>query len=164
MDDVTTPPEPVAGRQDMGAPAAPSGSRASHGTADGVSTLPGFDPSRCRNCAGEQWVCENHQDRPWNETEEGCECGAGAPCPVCKPEMANAGLIGEVARWQRLTAGLVSQFDFAGCTCTFQDDDCCSYAKANAAIATETRRAETTGSVEDEGAGPQDIAQKPEGS
>ena len=28
------------------------------------------------------------------------------------------------------------------------------------AIATETRRAETTGSVEDEGAGPKDIAQK----
>lgn len=41
----------------------------------------------CRNCAGEEWVCENHRDQPW---PTGCECGAGAPCPVCRPQMACA--------------------------------------------------------------------------
>lgn len=45
----------------------------------------------CRNCAGEGWVCENHEDRPWNAAVgAGCECGAGAPCPVCSREMAYA--------------------------------------------------------------------------
>jgi len=48
----------------------------------------------CRNCAGEEWVCENHEDSPWNERAAfGCECGAGAPCPVCNKEMACAGLV-----------------------------------------------------------------------
>jgi hypothetical protein len=38
----------------------------------------------CRRCAGERWVCENHPDRPWSKTRpNGCECGAGAPCPDC---------------------------------------------------------------------------------
>jgi hypothetical protein len=37
----------------------------------------------CTNCADEGWVCENHPDKTWNK--EGCECGAGAPCPVCNP-------------------------------------------------------------------------------
>ena len=50
--------------------------------------------SVCRNCAGEEWVCENHEDRPWNDRVAfGCECGAGAPCPVCNKEMACAGLV-----------------------------------------------------------------------
>ncbi len=35
----------------------------------------------CPNCMGERWVCENHPDKPSNK--EGCECGAGMPCPVC---------------------------------------------------------------------------------
>lgn len=49
------------------------------------------DGSVCRNCAGEGWVCENHEDRPWNGAAEfGCECGAGAPCPVCNRELACA--------------------------------------------------------------------------
>lgn len=50
----------------------------------------------CRNCAGNEWVCENHLDRPWDGTSAdpaACGCGAGAPCPVCSPEMANAGLL-----------------------------------------------------------------------
>jgi len=38
--------------------------------------------SDCPVCHGFKWVCENHQDKPWNE--EGCECGAGAPCK-CNP-------------------------------------------------------------------------------
>ncbi|WP_104019083.1 hypothetical protein [Roseovarius nitratireducens] len=46
----------------------------------------------CRNCAGEKWVCENHRDRPWSV--DGCECGAGAPCPICQWEYATAGTIG----------------------------------------------------------------------
>ena len=36
----------------------------------------------CPNCGGERWVCENHDDKPW---PEGCDCGAGAPCPRCNP-------------------------------------------------------------------------------
>jgi hypothetical protein len=43
--------------------------------------------AECRNCLGEQWVCENHLDMAWPTI---CECGAGAPCPICRPDMANA--------------------------------------------------------------------------
>jgi hypothetical protein len=42
----------------------------------------------CRRCAGLQWVCENHPDRPWAESGKypnACDCGAGAPCPICNP-------------------------------------------------------------------------------
>lgn len=49
--------------------------------------------SECRNCGGGEWVCENHRDRPWGGTAshvDACGCGAGAPCPVCKPVMACA--------------------------------------------------------------------------
>ncbi len=37
----------------------------------------------CEICKGEKWVCENHQDKPWNSF--GCTCGAGAPCFGCNP-------------------------------------------------------------------------------
>jgi hypothetical protein len=37
----------------------------------------------CPNCRGGWWVCENHPDKPW--TDDGCECGAGMPCPECNP-------------------------------------------------------------------------------
>lgn len=38
----------------------------------------------CQTCLDERWVCENHLGRPWNEKKaNGCECGAGAPCPKC---------------------------------------------------------------------------------
>jgi hypothetical protein len=36
----------------------------------------------CKICDGQGWVCENHQDIPWNDGE-GCCGGAGAPCPQC---------------------------------------------------------------------------------
>lgn len=48
-------------------------------------------PSDCGNCSGVEWVCENHEDRPWGGLSAdpmACECGAGAPCPVCNREMA----------------------------------------------------------------------------
>lgn len=48
--------------------------------ADGKSYL---NPQRCPTCVGERWVCENHPLLPWSE--EGCECGAGEPCPMCNP-------------------------------------------------------------------------------
>lgn len=41
----------------------------------------------CRNCDGQEWVCENHTDRPWegmSTREDACSCGAGMPCPVCR--------------------------------------------------------------------------------
>lgn len=50
----------------------------------------------CRNCEGIEWVCENHKDRPWggaSTSSIACDCGAGAPCPVCNMEMACAGLL-----------------------------------------------------------------------
>ena len=43
---------------------------------------------QCRNCDGAKWVCENHQNRPWEGMSnhlDACHCGAGAPCPECKP-------------------------------------------------------------------------------
>ena len=42
----------------------------------------------CPRCAGLEWVCENHPDRPWAEPGKypnSCDCGAGAPCAVCNP-------------------------------------------------------------------------------
>lgn len=50
----------------------------------------------CMNCFGADWVCENHRDRPWGGMSSdllACECGAGAPCPVCSPDMACAGRV-----------------------------------------------------------------------
>lgn len=38
------------------------------------------DRKVCPNCKGELWVCENHSDKAWPDE---CECGAGAPCPLC---------------------------------------------------------------------------------
>lgn len=38
----------------------------------------------CARCADTRWVCENHTDRPWDNTlPRGCICGASAPCPDC---------------------------------------------------------------------------------
>jgi len=75
----------------------PSGraTRASTEPASSLGHSASVPNAACRNCAGEQWVCENHQDRPWNEllAPEGCECGAGAPCPVCNRDAACAGYI-----------------------------------------------------------------------
>lgn len=36
----------------------------------------------CARCAGQFWVCEDHDSTPWGEGD-GC-CGApGMPCPDC---------------------------------------------------------------------------------
>lgn len=43
--------------------------------------------TNCTNCNDEGWVCENHETLAWPTS---CECGAGAPCPVCNREMACA--------------------------------------------------------------------------
>jgi hypothetical protein len=64
----------------------PAEDRAVVNGAASVSALRASVPSACRNCAGEEWVCENHPDRPWDgmsNREDACGCGAGAPCPVC---------------------------------------------------------------------------------
>lgn len=38
----------------------------------------------CDHCHDALWVCENHTDKPWSKKiDGGCQCGAGAPCPVC---------------------------------------------------------------------------------
>jgi len=37
----------------------------------------------CATCKGQLWVCENHQDVPWNDGDPPCCAGAGAPCPTC---------------------------------------------------------------------------------
>jgi len=38
---------------------------------------------RCTLCDDTGWVCEEHQDQPW-EGPHACSCGAaGAPCPHC---------------------------------------------------------------------------------
>ena len=34
----------------------------------------------CKRCGDTEWVCENHNDKPWPDV---CDCGAGAPCPNC---------------------------------------------------------------------------------
>jgi hypothetical protein len=117
----------------------------------------------CSNCDGSGWVCENHPDRPWEHLAapgEGCGCGAGQPCGVCNLQMASAGF---VEPWRKLAndladclaetrdrlAGVVSQFDHAGCTCTVPSDDCCSYAAADAAISRADALLSTrTGSAE----------------
>ncbi|HYD66144.1 hypothetical protein [Azospirillum sp.] len=37
----------------------------------------------CPGCDGTGWVCEDHQDQPW-DGPHACSCGAaGAPCPRC---------------------------------------------------------------------------------
>jgi hypothetical protein len=49
----------------------------------------------CTNCKGTGWVCEWHADKPWTPTSpisvESCGCGAGMPCPVCRPQQRHAG-------------------------------------------------------------------------
>ncbi len=61
-----------------------------------ISLNAAIEDTPCRNCDGMGWVCENHQDRPWGgitDHLESCECGAGAPCPVCNREMSCAPLV-----------------------------------------------------------------------
>lgn len=37
----------------------------------------------CDLCDAEGWVCENHPNKPWRNGYDGCDCGAGMPCPKC---------------------------------------------------------------------------------
>jgi hypothetical protein len=37
---------------------------------------------RCARCRDFFWVCENHDDKAWDE-DAGCQCGAGMPRPDC---------------------------------------------------------------------------------
>lgn len=39
--------------------------------------------SKCANCDGEGWVCEDHPEVPWQDGD-GCCGGAGSPC-ACNP-------------------------------------------------------------------------------
>ena len=39
--------------------------------------------AKCANCDGQQWVCEDHPEVPWNGGD-GCCGGAGSPCS-CHP-------------------------------------------------------------------------------
>jgi hypothetical protein len=45
--------------------------------------------STCPHCKGAGFVCEFHPKKPWTLTSLGqgetCDCGAGMPCPVCRP-------------------------------------------------------------------------------
>lgn len=37
--------------------------------------------TKCSKCSDTGWVCENHQDVPWEPMAgHGCGCGAGMPC------------------------------------------------------------------------------------
>ena len=67
----------------------------------------------CRNCEGTGWVCENHRDVPWGghlASEQSCECGAGAPCPVCNAQMACAGYS---EPWRQLALSAIQSVESA---------------------------------------------------
>src|SRR5262245_48945339 len=45
----------------------------------------------CSRCQDTYWVCEKHLDQPWSDDlPNGCACGAGAPCPDCKPRASRS--------------------------------------------------------------------------
>ena len=61
----------------------------------------------CQRCNSTGWVCENHPDRPWDkDAPNGCECGAGDPCPDCNPNDAE--------HPPRLPTGFKTDFDKDG--------------------------------------------------
>lgn len=46
----------------------------------------------CLICLDQLWVCENHQTVAWNEGQQACCRGAGAPCRCNKtipPKLPN---------------------------------------------------------------------------
>ena len=44
-----------------------------------------INKSVCQACEDCFWVCENHDDKPWNGPNA-CPCGgAGMPCLLCNP-------------------------------------------------------------------------------
>lgn len=48
-----------------------------------ITDIDDADPN-CDVCKGEGWVCENHEDVPWEASGHSDNCGAGAPC-ICNP-------------------------------------------------------------------------------
>lgn len=36
----------------------------------------------CKNCEDDNWVCEFHSKKPWDDGK-GCCGAAGMPCPIC---------------------------------------------------------------------------------
>jgi len=45
---------------------------------------------KCGRCRDTYWVCETHDDVPW-DGEHACGCGAaGKPCPNCNPSDKDA--------------------------------------------------------------------------
>lgn len=45
----------------------------------------------CTRCENTYWVCERHLDQPWSDVlPNGCECGAGVPCPDCRPRASRS--------------------------------------------------------------------------
>jgi len=50
----------------------------------------------CPVCKGSRWVCENHRRLSWPDE---CNCGAGAPCPVCnvaEPPAMDPGFVADI--------------------------------------------------------------------
>jgi hypothetical protein len=49
----------------------------------------------CPRCKGAGFVCEWHPEKPWTLNSpagvESCGCGAGMPCPVCRPQRSAPG-------------------------------------------------------------------------
>lgn len=40
----------------------------------------------CVNCDDQNWVCEAHPNKPWEQGDRACHCGApGIPCDMCNP-------------------------------------------------------------------------------
>ncbi len=47
-----------------------------------MATEPTVQCAACEDCF---WVCENHEDKPW-DGPNACKCGgAGMPCLKCNP-------------------------------------------------------------------------------
>lgn len=132
-----------------------SGSHAAH---EAVPSSPkvSIPNAVCRNCEGEGWVCENRLDMPWRGGSPDCCHGAGSPCPVCQPEMANAPLIYSIAQEARRYAAFYAPSSDARNTFEMLAE----FVETRAiAQAIKARRAATTGAVEDESASPQGCAQ-----
>ena len=56
--------------------------------------------SKCTRCQDFLWVCEEHDDRAWDE-DVGCQCGAGMPCPDCNLSWPPKSLPGSREIWTR---------------------------------------------------------------
>jgi hypothetical protein len=52
----------------------------------------------CPNCDDTGWVCERHEDRPWDggsSRHDACGCGPGVPCE-CNPFADHSKVMAEV--------------------------------------------------------------------